>query len=116
MEGEPKLIKPIDKHIDRSVFSCSVSWAIAIKSDNIDSLLVPAKVRPIAKADASPITDVLELRMSFNLYPTVSFPEANAVSPKPKHAPCIITSFWLWAGFVVASIIYWIIYWFAVPV
>ncbi len=38
--------------IDLKIFSCSVSCAKAIKSDKIDSLLVPAKVRPKAKADA----------------------------------------------------------------
>ena len=90
-EGEPKLIKPIDKQIDLNVFSCSVSCAMAIKSDNIDSLFVPAKVRPIAKADASPMTDVLEFNISFNLSPTVSFPDAKEVSPKPRQAPCMMT-------------------------
>lgn len=48
-----------------------MSWAIAIKSDRIDSLFDPAKVRPMANADAYPITDVLEFKISFNLSPTV---------------------------------------------
>lgn len=106
VEGDPKLIKPMDKQIDLRVFSCSVSCAIAIKSERIDSLLVPANVRPIAKAEASPMTDVLEFKISFSLSPTVSFPVAKAVRPKPKQAPCMITSFWLWAGLVVISMMY----------
>jgi hypothetical protein len=37
----------------------------------MDWLFVPAKVRPRPKADAYPIIDVLEFKISFNLYPTV---------------------------------------------
>jgi hypothetical protein len=70
-EGEPKLISPMDSAIDLKVFSCSTSCAIEIKSDSIDSLLVPANVSPIARAEASPITDVLEFSISFSLSPTV---------------------------------------------
>ncbi len=59
----------------------------------MDSLFVPAKVRPNAKAEAYPITDVLLFNISLSLSPIVSFPDAKAVKPKPKHAPCITTSF-----------------------
>jgi hypothetical protein len=54
---------------------------------------VPANARPIPKADAYPITEVLEFKISFNLSLTVSLPVANPVSPKPRQAPCMITSF-----------------------
>jgi len=56
-------------------------------------LFVPANVKPKAKAEAYPITEVLLFKMSFNLYPIASLPEAKAVSPNPKQAPCITTSF-----------------------
>lgn len=95
VDGLPKLIIPIERQIDLNVFSCSVSWAIPINSDRMISLFVPAKINPKAKADASPVTELLALRTSFNFYPTVSFPEAKAVNPSPRQAPCIITSFWL---------------------
>jgi len=44
---------------------------MAIKSERIASLLVPAKVKPIARADASPITEVLEFKISFSLSPMI---------------------------------------------
>lgn len=59
----------------------------------MDSLLVPANVRPKAKADAYPMTEVLLLRISLSLYPIASLPEANEVKPRPRQAPCITTSF-----------------------
>ena len=57
------------------------------------SLFVPANVNPIANADASPIIEVLEFKISFSLYPMVSLAEAKAVKPNPRQAPCIMTSF-----------------------
>ncbi len=79
--------------IDLKIFSCSVSWAIAIKSDKIESLFVPANTKPKASAEAYPITDVLLFRISLSLYPIVSLPEAKAVKPSPRQAPCMTTSF-----------------------
>lgn len=79
--------------IDLKIFSCSVSCAIAIKSDKIESLLVPAKTKPKARAEAYPMTDVLLFKISFSLYPIASLPEAKAVKPNPRQAPCMTTSF-----------------------
>ena len=68
MEGDWKLINPMAMQTDLMIFSCSDSEAVAISSEIIDSLLVPAKTRPSPKAEASPMTDVLALRISFSLY------------------------------------------------
>lgn len=68
-----------------------MSWANAIKSDKMASLFVPAKVRPRARAEAYPMTEVLLLSTSFNLSPMASLPEANAVRPRPRQAPCMTT-------------------------
>jgi hypothetical protein len=59
----------------------------------MDSLLVPAKTKPKAKAAAYPITEVLALNISLSLSETVSFDEAKAVKPNPRQAPCIMVSF-----------------------
>ena len=56
---------------DLMIFSCSLSDAVAINSEMIDSLLLPAKIRPRARAAASPITEVLALKISFNLSATI---------------------------------------------
>ena len=93
-------IRPIAIQIDLKTFSCSVSWAKAIKSDKIDSLLVPANAKPNEMAEAYPITEVLLFKMSLSLSPIASLPEANDVKPSPRQAPCITTSFWLWVGLV----------------
>lgn len=56
---------------ERCIFSCSVSEATAMSSETIDSLLVPAKTKPRARAAASPMTEVLALRMSLSRSETV---------------------------------------------
>ena len=56
---------------------------------------------PSAKAEASPMTEVLDLTMSFILSAAISCPEAKAVRPKPRQAPCMTTSLVLRVGLVV---------------
>ena len=61
----------MEMQTDLIIFSCSLSEAVAINSDIIDSLLLPAKTRPRARAAAYPMTEVLALRISFNLSATI---------------------------------------------
>ena len=70
-DGDWKHINPIDMQTDRIIFQCQLSAAVAINSDIIDSLLLPANIRPKDRAAAYPITEVLALNISFNLSATI---------------------------------------------
>ena len=77
-------MRPIEMHTERMIFSCSLSEAVAMSSEMIDSLLLPANTNPRARAAASPMTDVLALKISLSLSATFSFEEAKAVRPSPR--------------------------------
>ena len=63
-------MRPIEMQTDRIIFSCSLSAAVAISSDMMASLLLPAKTRPRERAAASPMMEVLALRISLTLSAT----------------------------------------------